>query len=69
MPLAPGYGETPLPHEELTALLPEVADVLDKPITRADVYDLEQGIQESVFDELMPLALDGSLTLDVAGLQ
>jgi fido (protein-threonine AMPylation protein) len=64
MPLTPGYGETPLLHDELTALLPEVVDVLDKPITRAAVYDLEQGLQDQVFDELMPSALDGSLTLD-----
>ena len=64
MPLTPGYGETPLPHDELTALLPEVADVLDTPITRAAVYDLEQGLQDRVFDELMPAALDGSLSLD-----
>jgi fido (protein-threonine AMPylation protein) len=64
MPLTPGYGETPLAHDELTALLPEVIDVLDKPITRAAVYDLEQGLQDRVFDELMPSALDGSLPLD-----
>jgi fido (protein-threonine AMPylation protein) len=64
MPLTPGYGETPLPHDELTALLPEVVDVLDKPITRAAVYDLEQGLQDRVVDELMPSALDGSLPLD-----
>lgn len=64
MPLTPGYGETPLPHDELTALLPEVVDVLDKPITRAAVYDLEQGLQDQVFDELMPAALDGSLRID-----
>lgn len=64
MPLTPGYGETPLPHDELAELLPEIVEVLDKPITRADVYDLEQGIQNQVFDELMPAALDGSLTLD-----
>ncbi|BBZ31041.1 hypothetical protein MMAD_53360 [Mycolicibacterium madagascariense] len=63
MPLAPGYGETPLPHEELTALLPAVLDVLPKPITRADVYDLEQGLQESVYEGFMPLALDGSLSV------
>lgn len=31
MPLTPGYGETPLPHEELTALLPEVVDMFDEP--------------------------------------
>lgn len=64
MPLTPGHGETPLPHEELTALLAEVVDVLDKPITRADVYDLEQGLQDKASDELMPAAIDGSLPLD-----
>jgi fido (protein-threonine AMPylation protein) len=64
MALTPGYGETPLPHDELTELLPQVVDVLDKPITRAAVYDLEQGLQDQVFDELIPLALDGSLRLD-----
>lgn len=64
MPLTPGYGETPLPHDELHALLPEIVDILAKPITRADVYDLEQGLQDQVFDELMPAALDGSLPLD-----
>jgi hypothetical protein len=35
MALTPGYGETPLPHGELTVLLPKVVDVLDKPIMRA----------------------------------
>lgn len=63
MPLTPGYGETPLPHDELDALLPEVIEILDNPITRADVYDLEQGAQDQVVDELMPAALDGSLPL------
>lgn len=64
MPLTPGYRQTPLPHDELTALLPAVADILDKPITHAAIYDLEQGLQDQVFDELMPSALDGSLPLD-----
>ena len=49
MALSPGYGETPLPHDELDALLPEIVEVLDSPITRADVYDVEQGLQEQVF--------------------
>lgn len=64
MPLTPGYGETPLEHDELDALLPEVVDLLDKPITRAAVYDLEQGLQDQLFDELMPAAVDGSIQLD-----
>lgn len=64
MSLTPGYGETPLPHDELTALRPEIVDILGDPVTRADVYDLEQGRQDQLFDELMPAALDGSLPLD-----
>ena len=42
MPLTPGYGETPLPHDELTALLPHVVKVLEKPVSRAAVYDLNK---------------------------
>jgi hypothetical protein len=57
MPLTPDYGETPLPHDELSALLGEVVDILDKPITRASVYDLEQGFQNRVSEELMPAAM------------
>jgi fido (protein-threonine AMPylation protein) len=52
MPLTPGYGETPLPAGELSALLPQVVEVLDKPIRMADVYDLEQAVQEQVAVEL-----------------
>ena len=35
MPLTPGYGETPLPDDELAALLPDVVLMLGKPVTRA----------------------------------
>jgi hypothetical protein len=51
MPLTPGYGETPLPDDELAALLPDVVLMLGKPVTRAAVYDLEQGIQQQVAEE------------------
>lgn len=64
MPLTPGYGETPLPHDELSALLPEAAVVLGAAVTRADVYDLEQALQVQLEDELMPAAIDGSLPLE-----
>lgn len=63
MPLTPGYGETPLAHDELTALLPEVVEVLGEPVTQADVYDLEQASQSQLDNELMPAAIDGSLPL------
>lgn len=64
MPLAPGYGETPLPHDELTALNPIIVDILGVPITRAAVYDLEQGIQDQVSEELIAAAIEGSLVVD-----
>lgn len=63
MPLAPGYGETPLPHDELTALRHSVLDVLDAPITRSAVYDLEQGIQDQVAEELITAAIGGGVPM------
>jgi fido (protein-threonine AMPylation protein) len=60
----PGYGETPLPFEELDALLPRTRDILDEPITKAAVYDLEQAIEASVAEELITEILEGRLTLE-----
>jgi hypothetical protein len=57
MSLTPGYGETPLPDDELVALLPDVVQTLGEPVTRAAVYDLEQGIQDQVAEELLTVAL------------
>ena len=34
MSLTPGYGETPLPDDELAALLPDVVQILGEPVTR-----------------------------------
>lgn len=48
MSLTLGYGETPLPADELAALLPTAAEILGEPVTRAAVYDSEQDIQEQV---------------------
>lgn len=64
MSLAPGYGGTPLPHDELTALQPSILVILDAPVTRAAVYDLEQGVQNQVSEELITAAIEGSLLLD-----
>jgi fido (protein-threonine AMPylation protein) len=64
MPLTPAYGETPLPEDELIALLPHVVEVLDKPTSRADVYALEQAVQEQVSEELLTAVFGGSLLLD-----
>jgi hypothetical protein len=60
MPLTPGYGETPLPHDELTALLPHVVKVLEKPVSRAAVYgqlaDLIAGLLLAAADVSAALA-------------
>jgi len=61
MPLTPGYGETPLPDDELAALLPDAVLMLGAPVTRAAVYDLEQGVQQQVAEELLTAALSGEL--------
>jgi hypothetical protein len=61
MSLTPGYGGTPLPDDELAALLPDIVQILGEPVTRAAVYDLEQGIHEQVAEELVTAALEGSL--------
>jgi hypothetical protein len=50
MPLTPGYGETPIPDDELASLLPDVVLMLVKPVTRAAIYDLEQSIQQQAAD-------------------
>lgn len=64
MPVAPGYGETPLPHDELAALTPSILEIFDEPVTRAAVYDLEQAVQDQVSGVLLTAAIDGSLPLD-----
>lgn len=64
MALTPGYGETPLPDDEWSALLPSARELLDAPATKAAVYDLEQAIQDDVAEELLTAVLDGGLALD-----
>ncbi|HEY5878290.1 MAG TPA: Fic family protein [Nakamurella sp.] len=64
MPLAPGYGETPVFDDEANALLPQARELLGEPITKADVYDLEQAVQEEVVEELVTAVLDGTLQVD-----
>lgn len=64
MPLTPGYGDTPLPDDELEALLPHIADLLERPISKAAIYDLEQAVREHVAEERLAPVLDGTLGLD-----
>ncbi|RCK71206.1 cell filamentation protein Fic [Desertihabitans brevis] len=64
MPLTPGYGETPVPDDELDALLPVARELLDPPITKAAVYDLEQAVQEDVAEATLTAVLSGDVALD-----
>lgn len=64
MSLAPEYGETPVPDEELDALTCEAKRILGEPISKIAVYDLEQALQEQVAEELLLSAYEGALTLD-----
>ncbi|MDO5672417.1 MAG: Fic family protein [Actinomycetaceae bacterium] len=59
----PGYGETPLPFEELDALLPEARASLAEPITKAAIYDLEQAVEEALTEELLTAIFNGDLEL------
>ncbi|MDN5860504.1 MAG: Fic family protein [Pseudonocardia sp.] len=63
MSLTPGYGETPV-TDEAEALLPQAREFLGEPITKADVYDLEQAVQEVVVEELVTAVLQGTLSIE-----
>jgi len=64
MRLTPGYGETPVPDDDLDSLLPSIRDLLGDRVSKAAIYDLEQGIQASVTEARLTEVLDGSLTID-----
>lgn len=63
MPLTPGYGETPVPDDDLDSLLPSIRDLIGQPVSKAAIYDLEQGIQASVTETRLTDVLEGRLTL------
>jgi fido (protein-threonine AMPylation protein) len=62
MPLMPGYGETPVPDDDLDSLFPSIRDLLGQPVSKAAIYDLEQGIQASVTETRLTDVLGGRLT-------
>ncbi len=51
MALEPDYGETLISDEEAEALTSAAREILGDPIRMADLYDLEQQIQDEVADE------------------
>ncbi|BBY34519.1 hypothetical protein BST33_10625 [Mycolicibacter minnesotensis] len=57
------YGETLATEEEREALTARAREVLGEPIRKADLYDLEQQIQDEIADDLMGKVFAGSLTV------
>src|SRR3954449_2217054 len=62
MDFRPDYGETLVTEEERDALTEDARQLLGDPIRKADLYDLEQVIQDEVADEYVARVLDGDLT-------
>jgi fido (protein-threonine AMPylation protein) len=64
MPLAPGYGETPLDPEESDALTAQARALLGDDPTKADLYDAEQAVLAEVSEYFLDEIADGALGLD-----
>ncbi|WP_251153620.1 Fic family protein [Cellulosimicrobium sp. Marseille-Q4280] len=62
--LDPDYGGTPLDFEELDALLPEVAEAIGGPVSKAAVYELEQAYEDEVREAFVQRAADGDIPLE-----
>jgi fido (protein-threonine AMPylation protein) len=64
MPLAPGYGETPLDPEEADALTAQARALLGDDLTKADLYEAEQAVLAEVSEHFLDEVADGALGLD-----
>lgn len=64
MSLTPGYGETPITHDEADALLPDIRELLGEPVSKAAIYDLEQAVQEQASVALLTAVFGATLTLN-----
>ena len=64
MPLAPGYGETPLDPAEADALTTQARELLGDDPTKADLYEAEQAVFVEVSEHFQDKIADGALGLD-----
>lgn len=64
MPVAPGYGETPLDPEEADALTAQARALLGDDPTKADLYEAEQAVLAEVSEHFLDEVADGALGLD-----
>jgi fido (protein-threonine AMPylation protein) len=63
MSFRPDYGETLVSPEDAEALTSEAREILGYPILKADLYDLEQMIQDEVADEWWGTLLNGNVPM------
>lgn len=64
MTFEPDYGQTLLSDEEQAALTGAARVLLGEPVLKADLYDLEQQVQDVVADEFVEQVLQGTLGVD-----
>lgn len=64
MPVAPGYGETPLDPEEADALTAQARALLGDDPTKADLYEAEQAVLAEVSEHFLDEVADATLGLD-----
>ncbi|MGL5850093.1 MAG: Fic family protein [Phycicoccus sp.] len=67
MPLEPGYGETPVPGDEAQLLTPEAEVALGSSPTKVAIYDLEQGLQTTLTEDLTTAVVVGTETVSANG--
>jgi fido (protein-threonine AMPylation protein) len=61
MAFEPDYGKTLITEEERDALTDPARELLDEPIRKAELYNLEQRIQTEVTDQLLARISTGDL--------
>lgn len=64
MTFDPDYGQTLISDEERAALTDSARELLGDPVLKADLYDLEQQVQDVVADDFVEQVLQGSLGVD-----
>ncbi|MFT4147321.1 MAG: Fic family protein [Micrococcaceae bacterium] len=64
MAFTPNYGETPISPDNLVALTPEILEILNKPVLKADVYDIEQEELSTVATKYVTEILEGNLAVE-----
>ncbi|MDO9396355.1 MAG: hypothetical protein Q7T71_07415 [Herbiconiux sp.] len=63
MELGPGYGETPLEPDEADALTPQARAIFGDQLTKLDIYEAEQAINDEISIALLAEACPATHSL------